>query len=348
MTAYCLHMEQLPPLLAWWRKEHDVYVPVTAEGGHYDFAPWREGTEIAFDYDLAYNTLKRYFLPPNEDLLTFDLASYEAQAVFEDPKQILFGVHPYDVRAVNQLDQLMEEGAPDRNYMARREATVVMAMEPQRVADTAFWSTIGADVVSHGYDLHFTRISPANFLVEVGSVKGEELLLARGPLPAATAGDREAVRKAHQKVMDLARSNRLNFDWRHTPKLLEKGWNSGVWREKAELCLACGSCNVVCPTCYCFNVSEEADESLKKGRRFREWDGCMLVNFATVAGGHNFRTKALQRYRHRYMRKGKYISDKIGELGCVGCGRCVRACTARIANPREVFNALWEDQANAD
>ena len=28
---------------------------------------------------------------------------------------------------------------------------------------------------------------------------------------------------------------------------------------------------------------------------------------------------------------------------CVGCGRCVAACTVNIANPVEVFNTLWED-----
>jgi ferredoxin len=59
-----------------------------------------------------------------------------------------------------------------------------------------------------------------------------------------------------------------------------------------------------------------------------------------VAGNHNFRDKAVDRYRHRYFRKGKYIYDKIGELGCVGCGRCVRSCTASIANPLAVFNEL--------
>jgi len=30
------------------------------------------------------------------------------------------------------------------------------------------------------------------------------------------------------------------------------------------------------------------------------------------------------------MRKGKYIYEKFGELGCVGCGRCIRACVANI------------------
>ena len=33
----------------------------------------------------------------------------------------------------------------------------------------------------------------------------------------------------------------------------------------------------------------------------------------------------------------------IGEIACVGCGRCVTACTAKIANPVEVYNKLVEE-----
>ena len=49
------------------------------------------------------------------------------------------------------------------------------------------------------------------------------------------------------------------------------------------------------------------------------------------------------RYRHRYYRKGKYVPAKIGgQIACVGCGRCITACVANIANPVEVFNRLAE------
>ena len=31
------------------------------------------------------------------------------------------------------------------------------------------------------------------------------------------------------------------------------------------------------------------------------------------------------------MRKGKYLNEKFGVLGCVGCGRCVRTCLVHIS-----------------
>ncbi len=343
MPAYTVYMEQLPGLLKKWSADYSVQVPTAVPGGFYDFAPWSEGVEIAWDYDMAYNSHKRFFLPPREDLIRYDVAKCEAQPVFEAPAVLLFGVHPYDVRAIAQLDQIMESGAPDQYYLRRRENIAVFALEPLRIAETAFWGTMGTATADLGFDLYWTKIGPASFHVKVGSPRGEEMLLACGPVVKATLADREAARKVGEAVRKKAGENGLKFPWQEVPQVLAKSWNSTLWREKARLCLACGSCNVVCPTCYCFDIREELDESLQKGHRFREWDACMLSSFALVAGDHNFRPQARERYRHRYFRKGKYINDMIGELGCVGCGRCVRACTARIANPKDVFNALWEE-----
>ena len=60
-----------------------------------------------------------------------------------------------------------------------------------------------------------------------------------------------------------------------------------------------------------------------------------------MATGENFRKTRAQRQRHRFFRKGKYLPDVHGELGCVGCGRCARACLVDIT-PVNVFNALYK------
>jgi ferredoxin len=83
---------------------------------------------------------------------------------------------------------------------------------------------------------------------------------------------------------------------------------------------------------------------MKSGRRFRQWDGCLLEPFAVVTGNHNFRKNRSERFRHRLYRKGLYVPAKIGgQLACVGCGRCVRACLPDIANPIAVYNRILED-----
>jgi ferredoxin len=128
------------------------------------------------------------------------------------------------------------------------------------------------------------------------------------------------------------------------PNLLEKSYEHPIWEKNAAKCYSCGSCNLVCPTCYCFDVSDDVEWNLQGGERSRRWDGCMLEEFAKVGGGHNFRKKREERYRHRYYRKGKYLWDRMGQIACVGCGRCITACTTKISNPVEVYNTLLEDR----
>ena len=81
--------------------------------------------------------------------------------------------------------------------------------------------------------------------------------------------------------------------------------------------------------------------TLTEGERVRSWDSCQLDEFASVAGGENFREARSARQRHRLMRKGKYLYEKFDELGCVGCGRCIRTCTAKISIV-ESYNAIYD------
>jgi ferredoxin len=136
---------------------------------------------------------------------------------------------------------------------------------------------------------------------------------------------------------------RLDFDVSDLPPMLNMAMKSPLWAELGERCLSCAACTNVCPTCYCFDVKDEVELDLVHGERVRVWDSCQLDDFATVAGGHNFRKNRALRQRHRFMRKGKYILEAFGQMGCVGCGRCARACLVNI-NPVSVFNELYRQQ----
>jgi sulfhydrogenase subunit beta (sulfur reductase) len=68
------------------------------------------------------------------------------------------------------------------------------------------------------------------------------------------------------------------------PEILEMEYHSKVWDEFGSKCLSCGSCSMVCPTCYCFDVCDETDLGSRAGRRIRSWDSCLLNSRALVAG----------------------------------------------------------------
>ena len=123
----------------------------------------------------------------------------------------------------------------------------------------------------------------------------------------------------------------LNAAVSDIPKIVNSKWQSPLWEKHVARCFSCGTCNLVCPTCYCFDVADDLALDVASGNRTRTWDSCMLPHFASVAGGHNFRPAPAGRQRHRVKRKFEYLPKKHGHGAvCVGCGRCGRQCTTKI------------------
>ena len=102
-----------------------------------------------------------------------------------------------------------------------------------------------------------------------------------------------------------------------------------IWREVGGRCLSCGACSAVCPTCYCYDVVDEADLA-GEVRRGREWDNCFFRTHGLVAGGHNFRPNRGARLRFRFEHKFLGFGPLRGVSSCVGCGRCGSACPVKI------------------
>jgi heterodisulfide reductase subunit C len=202
---------------------------------------------------------------------------------------------------------------------------------------------MGTATINDGFDILVTNIE-GDYLVDIRTKKGEALAEPIKDAPEADEISLKLRKLLWADNTELLQKHKLDVRSDILPDLLGRSYEHPIWEEKSERCYSCGSCNLVCPTCYCFDVQDVVDWTLQKGKRRRIWDGCILSEFAAVAGGHNFRRHRADRYRHRYYRKGKYIPEKIGQIACVGCGRCITACTAKIANPVEVYNSLVHER----
>jgi len=218
---------------------------------------------------------------------------------------------------------------------------VIIGVDCLNPNPNAFCPSLGTATAETGFDLMLTDIGDS-YVVAIGSSKGEQLLTKYAETREATQAELAQRNSERQKALARYKVT-LNISPEELPQLLDKSWDSPWWKEKSEKCLSCGSCIVVCPTCFCFDVQDDVTLNLKEGERYRQWDGCMLADFAAVAGGGNFRGDKESRFRHRMYRKGKYIWERYGKLGCVGCGRCASACLAEIASPAETFNKLKEE-----
>ncbi|HML76123.1 MAG TPA: 4Fe-4S dicluster domain-containing protein [Anaerohalosphaeraceae bacterium] len=318
-------------------------VGVVAKDDRFQFDELKSAAALRLDYDVTILPPKKYVLPQVEPLLQFEVGG-GAQSVMNYDPLVLLGVHPYDLIAIRQMDELFSQGEYDRHYMDRRKQITIIACDVVRPSKNIFASSMETAVVSDGYDILITDIGDA-YLLDVATEKGHALMTYAKGLAAAASADvekRQAIQEANRTALN---KHKLGCKVSYLPRLMEKAYNHPVWQEKARLCFSCGSCNQVCPTCYCFDVQDQVNWDLKTGERVRCWDGCLLENFATVAGNHNFRKDRSSRFRHRLFRKAKYVPEKIGgQIACVGCGRCITACVADIANPVTVYNRLMEER----
>ncbi len=342
-------------------------VGVRSKGKKYVFGILENARQLTLDYDVTILSPKKYFFPQYETLASYDNSKeLILKPVNEVQERIIIGIHPYDISALLQMDQVFEDGDADSNYLRKRDASIIIGVNMVKVSPYAFASSMGTATVESGYDIMITDIGDQYYL-EIGTSKGQELIDKYGKTTDASTDESARAEKAKENVL-LRFERRLNFPVEELPKLLRKTQNSEVtfsqelsyslpklrtmlkesikfemfWDSNSEKCLSCGSCVMVCPTCYCFDVHDMPDFSLKVGEKQRTWDGCMLQSFAKVATGENFRGNKSSRYSHRFMRKGLYLHDRYGEIACVGCGRCSSACLPDIADPTKLLNHLKE------
>jgi sulfhydrogenase subunit beta (sulfur reductase) len=154
-----------------------------------------------------------------------------------------------------------------------------------------------------------------------------------------TDADTRAYKEARQRILDGFKTHINATD---LPNLLDLEFKSPVWDKWGKKCLSCGSCAMVCPTCYCYGVSEDVTMDFKSSTRTKQLYSCNLLDFAEVAGGHNFRPDQETRLKYRYYHQHRGFREDYDEPKCVGCNRCGRVCLAGI-NPAAVINDLHEE-----
>jgi NAD(P)H-flavin reductase/NAD-dependent dihydropyrimidine dehydrogenase PreA subunit len=319
-------------------------IGVKSKGNKFAFAPLENAEELRLDYDVTLLPPKKYFFPQRETLFTYDLAGgFSAKNPDESKPMVIIGVHPYDIVALLHMDEIFRDTKSDPYYFKKRQASVIIGVNIQKMSKWNFSSFMGCAVIDYGYDLMLTDLGN-RYAINTGSQKGEELLskYAKNVMPAL-ARDIQVAGHKKREIMGMSQQ-KFDFPPEFIPDLLKDSYGqSGFWEKHSEKCLACGSCVLVCPTCYCFDVKDNTDISLEHGERIRTWDGCLLEDFAKIASGENFRATRPTRYRHRYFKKGKYLFDRFGFISCVGCGRCSSNCLPNIANPVDLFNDMYNE-----
>ncbi len=297
--------------------------------------------ELKLSYPSTRFSAKKYFLPHAETLSSFDMkeGSWQKHVDFNVYKpHVFFGMHACDINALNKLDKvLLESVYPTPYYGSKRSNMFIIGMdcEPQPFC---FCRSMGTDTALHGFDM---------FLTDLGDRYFVEILSATAFNWLKNIATRDPLEEDHLLYMAAVAARNKKFtaqvDTTDLTKILDMEFQADVWKKWGEKCLSCGTCASVCPTCYCYGVEAQVDLDLQRAAKIKHLHSCNLIDFAEVAGGHNFRPESHVRLKYRYYHKHRGFVEAFEESLCVGCGRCGEACLADITVPEVIASVRGED-----
>lgn len=287
-----------------------------------------EADTIDLDHVLTINTLKDIMLPCCETLARFDLDRQEISPVADRPGRILvFGIRPCDAAAGSIVDAILAGDVRDSRYAARREQAVLVTVGCSQADDACFCTSMGYG--PHDPTGSDVLVLPrdGSFIVRACTAKGKEVLEDLG------IGENLDVEPDEPPQLER------RLDTGRLKQWLDTGFDSPRWHAVSENCISCGTCYYLCPTCHCFDITDEAGPS--RGERLRVWDCCSFPGFTKMAS-HQPRVGRHARYRQRIMHKFKYTVDNVGKVACVGDGRCIRYCAYGV-DIGEILEALQKE-----
>ena len=246
------------------------------------------------------------------------------------PPMAFIGVRACELRAIAIQDRVFLEGQQvDPVYAGRRAGAFLVAVNCGTAAGTCFCVSMQAGPKAEsGFDLALTELMDGGrheFLVEAGTSRGADVLAE----VASRAADGADTRAAAQVTERTAASMGRQLDTRGIKDLLYDNFDHPRWDDVASRCLTCGNCTMVCPTCFCFSITDVNDLTGTQAEQQRSWDSCFTMDHSYVHGG-SVRASSRSRYRQWMTHKLATWIDQFGTSGCVGCGRCITWCPVGI------------------
>ena len=315
---YTLTQDALSALFAALTQDGRRILAPTDADGRTELNPVTTPAQVAQDYLQTTMSAKEIVFPKVERLLSYTFQSGQVDLKDAAPRAVptvLFGIRPCEAGAFKALDAVFNWDTRDKFFNARLEQLAIIGMSCTKADKACFCTSAGGGPGdTQGSDILLTPVADG-YLAEILSAKGEAIkALAPQLFQADSGANKEAVLAKVEKAFDReALTAKL-------PSLFEHD----VWKAQSLRCIGCGACAFVCPTCVCFDIQEEADAH--QGERLRLWDSCGFSTFTLHASGHNPREVQSARWRQRIYHKFAYYPERYQMYGCVGCGKCTRAC----------------------
>ncbi len=320
--GYTLTRSEFDQVLAELGKKYRLYAPVLKVGEGrfsetdvviYDYI--KDSSEIEFEKKSDFSF--KEILTPLSQTLFFFTENVIKEADIDESEAIVF-LRSCDMHAVKRLDQIyLNNGRHvDTFYKKVRDKIKFVLIGCPSSFQDCFCVSMGTNRTEDGY-IFSVNYGGEGFDVDVKDPDLDRIFASSG-----------AAKK--EVKADFVSENEVQV---HVPEEVPNAiYQADLWKEYDKRCVACGRCNLVCPTCTCFTMQDAFyTDNGKVGERRRVGGSCMIDGYSTVAGGGQYRRKHGERMRFKVLHKIYDFRKRYGYDMCVGCGRCDDVCPEYIS-----------------
>jgi len=291
------------------------------------------GDDRLFAWAHGPDAAKRFLFPPRETIQTGhrDLGGRitVTPAPLPDVRYAFVGLRSCDLHAIEVQDRVFL--AADPAYRTRREQAIFIGVNCGHPGATCFCVSMGTGPrCATGFDIALTELDDG-FTAEIGTPAGATLL---DEVRAVAATDAQRAESLSTTEVAAGRMGRA-LETTDLPGLLHRNAEHPRWNEVGARCLTCTNCTMVCPTCFCHDLSDGISLDGAEATRQREWASCFSEEFTHMASG-GVRASNASRYRQWLTHKFDAWHLQFGTSGCVGCGRCITWCPVGIDVTEEI------------
>ena len=294
--------------------DYRLLVPGNLTDATRSLIPW-DGKQLLPAGEALQRKPTCHFFPQTDLLLTLDAHGTASLPPDAEKPLALCGLSREDLHGIAFVDRFFSAEPADDAYLCKRTDALLIGLTGFAGPDRQLLP------LAEGYCDFELIADRQQWLAVAYTATGKEWLAAYADESAERLEViRQQVRKLPTPEAELLQRASLLLQADQVPDLF--------WEEIAARCICCGGCNFACPTCTCFCLQDR--QTATGVERSRVWDSCQLDAFMREASGYNPLGTESLRTRRRIHHKLVADPQRWGELGCILCGRCDRACPTGI------------------